>query len=192
VTAAGAVRAFVAVEPDAGVRAALAGLLRALRSAAGAEGVRFVRPESLHLTLRFLGDTEPPRLAAVAAQLRAAAAEWPPLRLVLGAVCGFPSPRRPRVLACEVGPPGPLAGLASGVEAAVVRAGLSPEARPFRAHLTLGRYRGRAGRPVTAAVTAAGESWDVGEIVLFRSDLERSGAVYTPLERFALGGSDHP
>jgi 2'-5' RNA ligase len=96
------------------------------------------------------------------------------------------------VIACEVGPEEPLAQLAQAVEGAVTAAGCEPDTRRFRAHLTLGRIAGRLRKPVTAAVTAAGESWLVDEIVLFRSELTRSGAIHAPLERIALGGSDHP
>ena len=81
---------------------------------------------------------------------------------------------------------------AEAVEQAVVKEGLEPEKRRFRPHLTLGRASGRALPSVTAPVTAVGESLVVDEIVLFRSELRRSGAIHTPLERIAFGGSDHP
>jgi 2'-5' RNA ligase len=119
-------------------------------------------------------------------------AGWSPFALQLGAVAGFPSPRRPRLIACEIGPAERLSQLAQAVEGAVGQAGCEPETRPFRAHLTLGRISERLREPVTAAVTAVNESWLVEEIVLFRSRLTSSGAIHTPLERIALGGSDHP
>jgi len=80
----------------------------------------------------------------------------------------------------------------------VVAAGHAPESRPFRAHCTLGRVRGH-GRPaaiaVTVPVTVPDFTLHVTEAVLFRSQLERSGARYTPLESLPLagpGGNDHP
>jgi 2'-5' RNA ligase len=96
------------------------------------------------------------------------------------------------VIVCEVGPAQPLAQLAQAVESAVRQAGCEPETRRFRAHLTLGRVSGRLREAVTAAVTAVDEARPVEEIVLFRSRLTDSGAMHTPLERIALGGSDHP
>jgi 2'-5' RNA ligase len=187
-----AIRAFIAIELDDAVRRAAAEVIAALREGPGGDRVRWVRPENLHVTLRFLGDIDPAQVAPIAGNLRRAAADQRRFRLELGRVGAFPSARRPRVVVCDVGPREPLEGLAGAVERAVVEAGFEPERRRFRAHLTLGRVSGRARSPVTAPVTAAGESLAVDEIVLFRSQLQRSGAIHTPLERIALGGSDHP
>ena len=186
------IRAFIAVELDPTVRAAVARVIQALRSAAGGERVRWVRSENLHMTLRFLGNIASERVSTVVQCVGEATSTLRPFELRLGPVMLFPSPRRPRVLAMEVGPVGPLTQLAEAVEAAVVRAGLAAEVRGFRPHLTLGRLDLRAFSTVTAPVTAEGEAVAVEEIVLFRSELTRRGAIHTPLVRIALGGSDHP
>jgi len=187
-----AIRAFIAIELDDAVRRAAAKVIAALRERPGGDCVRWVRPENLHVTLRFLGDIDSAQVAPISRNLRRAAADQRPFRLEFGRVGAFPSARRPRVVICDVGPREPLEGLAGAVERAVVEVGFEPEPRRFRAHLTLGRVSGRPRSPVTAPVTAAGESLAVDEIVLFRSELLRSGAIHTPLERIALGGSDHP
>ena len=112
-------------------------------------------------------------------------------RLTLGGVRAFPAPRRPRVVVLELAPEAPLAELAAAVERGVVAAGFAPEQRPFRAHLTLGRVRSpNRGVAVTSPVTTEGEAFDVAEAVLFRSELQRSGARHTPLERVPLGGRE--
>jgi nicotinamide-nucleotide amidase len=188
----GAIRAFIAIELDDAVRRAAAEVARALREHPGGDGVRWVRPENLHVTLRFLGDIESARVREIAHALREATAGLSPFQIQLGRVGAFPTARRPRVVTLDVGPREPLQELAEAVERAVAKAGFEAEKRRFRAHLTLGRVRGRAKPPVTAPVTAGGESLRVDEIVLFRSELLRSGAIHTPLERVALGGSDHP
>ena len=188
----GAIRAFIAIELDDAVRRAAAEVARALREGPGGDRVRWVRPENLHVTLRFLGDVESARVSSLARNLREALAGLRSFQMQLGRVGAFPSARRPRVVVVDVAPPGPLEQLAEAVERAVVKDGLEPEKRRFRPHLTLGRASGRALPPVTAPVTAGGESLLVDEIVLFRSELKRSGAIHTPLERIALGGSDHP
>jgi len=190
--AADTIRAFIAVELDGTARAAVARVIRTLRGVPGGERVRWVRPGNLHMTLRFLGNVASERVPAVVQCVGEAVTRLCPFQLRLGPVMLFPSPRRPQVVAMEVGPPAPLAQLAEAVEAAVVRAGFAAEARGFRPHLTLGRLRGRALAPVTAPVTAEGEAVAVEEIVLFRSELTRHGAIHTPLARIALGGSDHP
>jgi 2'-5' RNA ligase len=185
------IRAFIAIEFDDSVRRAAAKLVRALREGPGGDRVRWVRPENLHVTLRFLGDVESARVSSIARNLREAVAGLRCFSMQLGRVGFFPSARQPRVVALEVAPREPLEQLAEAVERAVVESGLEPEKRRFRPHLTLGRTRGRKTPPVTAPVTAGGESLIVDEIVLFRSELTRSGAIHTPLERIALGGSDH-
>jgi 2'-5' RNA ligase len=98
------------------------------------------------------------------------------------------------VVALGVTPAAELAALAAQVERGAVAAGFPAEPRPFRAHVTLGRARGdrriALAEAVTGSVTAAGDAWDVTEIVLFRSDHpDRSslgGARYTPLARVPL------
>ena len=188
----GAIRAFIAIELDDGVRAAVARVVRALREGPGGESVRWVQPGMLHVTVRFLGDVVRDRVPAIVREVGEAASAVPPFGVQLGRVGAFPSVRRPRVIALTIGPEEPLRQLAAAVEAAVVRAGFESDRRGFRPHLTLGRLRGRALPPVTFPVTAVGESMAVDEIVLFRSELTRRGAIHTPLECMALGGLNHP
>jgi len=191
-TSDGAIRAFIAIDLDDAVRRTAAKVIGALRESRGGDRVRWVRPENLHVTLRFLGNIESERVLPIVRELGEATAGLRPFRLELGRVGAFPSARRPRVVICDIGPSEPLEELAEAVERAVAEAGFEREQRRFRAHLTLGRISGRAHSPVTAPVTAGGESLVVDEIVLFRSQLVHSGAIHTPLERMALGGSNHP
>jgi 2'-5' RNA ligase len=187
-------RAFIAIELDAALRRATVAAIRSLRESPGGDRFRWARPETLHVTLRFLGDIEPARVPALGQALRAEAAGVAPFALELGALGAFPSLRRPRAVFFHIGPEAPLAALAAAVERAVVAAGFSPETRPFRPHLTLGRARRGHSAPVTASVTPPGDSPVVDEIVLYRSQLARSGATHTPLDRIAIGAerTHHP
>ena len=186
------IRAFFAAEISDDARRAAAALIRELREAPDGDEVRWVRPETLHVTLRFLGDVEPDRVAELAARVGEALADAAPFELRLGEAVAFPSPRRPRVVALGVAPEEPLVELAGRVERGVVAAGLPPEERRFRAHLTLGRLRGRR-LPELASVPAPEASpFAVDEVVLFSSELRPEGALHTPLERIALGGHDSP
>lgn len=181
------IRAFFAVDLDAVARRAASEVARALRAAPGGDGVRWVRPEGLHVTLRFLGNIETERIPPLLRAVREQTADLRPFQIRLGGAHPFPSPRRPRVVVLEVAPAEPLAELAEAVERGVVAAGFAAEPRPFRAHLTLGRVRGRRFPSATAAAAPEAAACDVEEAVLFRSDLDRSGARYTPLERIPLG-----
>ena len=182
------------------MRRAAATLARELQGLPGGDRVRWVRPESLHVTLRFLGATDPDLVPELVSRVGEQVASLAAFRLQLGAPQLFPSPRRPRVVALELRPLAPLAALAAAVERGVVEAGFAPEERPFRAHLTLGRLKDSRARAldVTVPDTTPGEALDVMEAVLFRSDLPRSKGShvrYTPLARLPLGaagGPDHP
>lgn len=193
------IRAFIAVPFDAEARAAAGVAVARLREAGVGPEVRWVHPEGLHVTLRFLGNVAPASLPELVLRVRAETARLAPFRLRPGGVAPFPSARRPRVVTLALEPESALARLAAAVERGVVAAGHAPESRPFRAHCTLGRVRG-SGRPpatlVTVPVTVPEFTLHVTEAVLFRSQLERSGARYTPLESLPLAGpgedDDHP
>jgi len=182
-----ALRAFLAVEIGEGARRAVAAAAARLAREVRGREVRWARPESYHLTLRFLGEISEEQAARVAGRVAEAVAPLPPFELRLGELVAFPSARRPRVLAVRVVPEAPLLALAERVAAAALRAGLAPEERAFRPHLTLGRVRDRAHPDLGAAGPLPPEPFRVGEVVLFRSDLLPEGALHTPLERFALG-----
>jgi 2'-5' RNA ligase len=185
------IRAFLAVDLGDETRAAAADVVRRLRGRAGAERVRFVRAENLHVTLRFLGDVDPGRTGEIAARVRAEISAIAPFELRLGALHAFPSERRARVVALALEPEAPLATLAAAAERGVVAAGLPPEARAFNGHLTLGRIQG--GRfPDAVGLTPAPAPMTVREIVLYRSQLGPGGSQYTPLERMPLGGNPSP
>jgi 2'-5' RNA ligase len=176
------------VELDAAARDAAAALVRELRARPGADGVRWVPAENLHVTLRFLGQVERARLPELTAAARAAAAPLAPFELALGSARAFPSPRQPRVVALELEPEAPLAALAAALEGAAVALGFAPEARRFRAHLTLGRSRGARFALDLADASPEPARWRVREAVLFESELRPEGARHRALERLPLAG----
>jgi len=181
-------RTFFALELGAAARLAAAELVGVLRARPGGEGVRWVRPETLHVTLRFLGQTPAAALGALAHHVAGQISALPPFMLGLGGVQAFPSPRRPRVIALHVVPEAPVRALAAAVEAGVVAAGFPAERRPFRAHVTLGRVTRPSASGLMPREALARESGqEVREIVLFESRSGPDGSVYTPLERIALG-----
>jgi len=181
------VRAFFAIDLAAAAREAAQGVVHVLREVPGGDAVRWVRPEGLHVTLYFLGNIAWSQATPLARSVEEEVRGIEPFDLVLGAARLFPSARRPRVVALDVEPAEPVAQLAAAVERGVVREGFDPASRSFRAHLTLGRIqKGRGPDPSGAAAAA---SSPVDAVVLFRSELSRSGARYTPLDRV---GFSHP
>jgi 2'-5' RNA ligase len=188
------IRAFVAIDLDAPSRRAATALQQQLRAAPDSDRVRWVRPEGLHVTLRFLGQIDLPQVDVVARHVGRETASCAPFSMTLGPARAFPTSRRPRVVTVDLGPAGPLGELAAAVERGVVAAGFEPEERPFRAHLTLGRLRSGLA-PDLGDAPAVGASSTVSEIVLFQSQLGSGGSRYTSLARMPLadgpqGGPD--
>jgi 2'-5' RNA ligase len=185
------VRTFLAVELSDAARRAAGRVSEALRAEDRAGAVRWVRPENLHVTLRFLGEVEPARVALLVREVGHALTGEAGFEAQLGAVHAFPA-RRPRVVALEVEPAARLAALAEAVERGVVAAGFAPEPRRFHAHATLGRVRVGRQLELASGVAPEPEPFPVREVVLFESRLAPAGASYTPLERVALGGVASP
>ena len=170
--------------------------VRAMPLPAGARDVRWVRLDGLHLTLRFLGPTEPERVApTIAAVQRVAAAARGPIEIELSGAGTFPAGRRPRTLWIGLSRGGEaLADLARRTEEALVAAGWEPEGRPFRAHLTLARSDGVSVGPLVAdrlASAMAGRriACTLDALGVFESITGGGPARYVPVALHGLGPS---
>lgn len=158
------------------------------------EPARWVRPEGLHLTLKFLGESSPGDLEALANALAPRLEPLAPVEVRLSGSGFFPDPRRPRVAWVGGEAPG-AAGVASEIDAAAVAAGWERERRPFALHLTLARLR----RPWGPGSVESWLEWGRGyaapafrcdEVILFESRLAPGGAIYNPLRTLTLGGME--
>lgn len=187
---------FVAIEPPDAWLDALAATQRRLREAG--LRLRYVRPEGIHLTLKFLGDTAPSRLPAIQAALTHASAQSHNVRLVLAGAGVFGSSRRPRVVWCGVGGDvDGLAGIQRVIDDALGDTGFPREPRVFSAHFTLARVPDRLDpaqvsriAPLVATTKVAAPPFVVRSIALIHSELARGGARYSRLAQFMLGNRD--
>ena len=181
-------RQFLAVELSGELRDDLVSLQQQLRTEA--DGWRWVKPQSIHLTLRFLGEVAPELDASCREAWRTVAAGAPPFTVRLDGVGSFPPRGRPRVLwvgVREDGSEGRLASLAAAFETAAREAGFERENRPFRPHLTLARARRSGGGTLPELHEFVSRSaLEVERAVLFRSELLPSGARYSVLESFSF------
>jgi 2'-5' RNA ligase len=180
------IRAFVAIELEAETRARLAELIESLRDRI--RGVRWVRPEGIHLTLRFLGYARNEVLEALRPALREAAGSCPAGTAIVSGLRTFPESGRARVIWIAISVPPSVLRLQEACERAAVAAGFEAETRAFRPHLTLGRWKEPARCPPLPGVDLGPTSLD--RLVLFRSQPGRAGSVYTPIETFALAPSE--
>ena len=184
----GAIRAFVAVPLPEEARSCVDGVQRRLR---GFAGVKWVAPENFHFTLRFLGNSPPELVQRLAQTLLRSLSDQDAFSLTLGGVGAFPSARRPQAIWVGVTEgKSRLEELARITEQSAVASGFAPEERPFRAHLTIGRVKApRAPSELIEAIAAEGAeitTITVENVVLMRSELHRSGPIYTPIELFPL------
>jgi 2'-5' RNA ligase len=183
------VRLFVAAEMPQAVREVLAAGLGRLK--ADQPPARWVRVEGTHLTLKFLGEQPEEIVDGLDRAVAPLLAPLPQVRVKLGGGGFFPQDRRPRV--AWVG--GEAAGLeswAGAVEDAAASLGLARESRPFSLHLTLARLDRPWGVQAVEHFQAQVRKWRFPEfapheVVLFRSELGPSGAVYTALRRWPAG-----
>jgi 2'-5' RNA ligase len=159
--------------------------------------VRWVRPEGIHLTLKFLGDTPRDRIPTIQEALTVVARNAPVCELTVEGLGCFPSPRRPRVLWVGVQEPaGRLKALWRAVEEAMMAIGYKPERHGFSPHLTLGRVRRHTsrgdehqiGEAVTGTTVDRLAEFAADHFELIRSVLKPTGAEYTTLATFRLGG----
>ena len=175
------IRAFLGLDLPPGVHSALAVQQFLLPLP------RQVDPAQMHLTLVFLGDCPEPALEA--AHESFAALKVAPFSLSLQGL-GLFGGDRPRVAFAAVAPSDPLMHLQARAEQAARLAGLTPEARKFTPHVTLGRFpplKGPAAAPLERAVAetpfAAGP-WQVRDMVLWQSTLHPGGSRYDELARY--------
>jgi 2'-5' RNA ligase len=183
------VRCFVALPVPDPVREALA----AIRQAAPPRSpVRWVAPQSIHLTLKFLGQIEPPVLDSVRGALSSFPWNLAPFAFTLSGVGAFPGTGRPRVLWVGVTDGAErVVALAEKVEQALGPLGLPREERAFSPHLTIGRVNG-AGPAGWAQAFATRARFDPVEVpatalTLYESKLLPTGARYAPLLTVGFG-----
>ncbi len=155
--------------------------------------IRWVRPESIHLTLKFLGNIETVEIDKVNNALSKTVKGYTPISLTAKGIGVFPGIRRPRVL--WVGLTGQLESLVSlqkTLDENLRAIGFSREKRPFKGHLTLGRVKDKInakkfGDALIGFRNFESETFTANQIILYKSELKPTGAVYTKLMSASLG-----
>lgn len=173
-------RLFVAIRPPEHIRGQLLGLM------GGLHDLRWQNDNQLHLTLRFIGEVGRPMADDIAAEL--GRIRFNRFAIALDGIGRFEK-RRQGALWAGLRPKAQLKSLAAKVERACQAAGVEPEQRAYRPHITLARWNGRApslDRFVERHGGLTSEPWEVGEFILFESRLGQGGAHYEPVERYSL------
>jgi len=185
------VRLFVALEIPAAVRdnlAAQVAELRELSAKVADKRPRWVRPENLHVTLKFIGEVAPTKLAGIRDALSAIRSDAP-VEIKFRGLGFFPNEQHPRVLWAGLDASANLPPLAGDIDGALETQGIALERRPFTPHLTLARIEPPGlHEKLRAAIQKNGArefgSFQTREFYLIESKLKPSGAEYTTLASY--------
>ena len=185
------IRTFVAVLLDEDLKRNIAKVQSELRKLA--PDMRWVKPDCLHITLRFLGDVPEEGMAQVAATVKDAAAGIEPFEMTVSGLGVFPNILRARTVWAGVsGGADQLTELAKRVEDALAQAGFEGDEKRFTPHIAVSRARER-GAPAGLAEAIDKTNADnvgmirVGEVAVMASELTSTGPVYTILHSLPLG-----
>lgn len=185
-------RTFIGIDTGDAIRASAVALQKELAKA-GAE-VKWVTPESMHVTLLFLGEVDDRELHAVCKAVKGAAADEAPFSLRVSGVGAFPNARRPKVVWGGVTDGAEsLKRLHAALEEEMLELGCyRTEERGYTPHLTLGRVTDAAAGIAVAAELPKRAGWQGGrvaveEVLVFSSEMERDGPIYTVIGRAPLG-----
>lgn len=182
-------RAFIASELPTPLQDAIQTSTAGLRKTLGNELVRWVPSDNIHLTFKFLGDVSPSSLDLIKQMLVTEASQVQPFEVQIEGLGSYPNSRRPRVLWVGLNAPAALVALQHSIEAAAARLGFETEEREYSPHLTIGRVRQNISASEQQKIRTALEDTQIGnlgaaqvdEILLFKSDLQPTGSLYTKL-----------
>ncbi|HJX39989.1 MAG TPA: RNA 2',3'-cyclic phosphodiesterase [Anaerolineales bacterium] len=192
------IRAFVAVELAPSLRQAVLREMGDLRSSLGDSALRWLRPEAIHLTLCFLGESPPEKLIEVGEIMTQICERHPPLTAQVGGLGRFPGGSRPRVIWIGVRESsGGLAAVQADLEVRIAKLGYRSDERSFHPHLTLARVRREVSpsglRQLAEQLdrTSVGElgQLDITHLSLMRSQLGVGGASYNRLSLVEFAGN---
>ena len=193
----GLLRTFLAVELPPALQDAIQTATLGARSKLGSGLVRWVPGDSVHLTLKFLGDAAPSTVETIKHALTAGASRYEPFDVTVEGFGAYPNARRPRVLWVGLKAPLALASLQHDLDAATARLGFESEERGFSPHLTVGRVRQNASAADLQQIRSELEQLKVGllgtlhvaAVHIYKSDLQPSGSVYAKLFTAPLGAA---
>jgi RNA 2',3'-cyclic 3'-phosphodiesterase len=179
-------RLFIAIALPDEIRAALTRFIGELRAIA--PKTKWVRAENLHVTLKFLGETDPARLPGVQNAL-ASVRNAESVTLDFQGVGFFPNERRPRVFWVDMQASANLKALAEAMDHEMHKLGFPLENRPFTPHLTLARFEPPGASPPLAAAAKQNAQRTFGSLItnefhLIESRLKPRGAEYTTIQSF--------
>ncbi|MGC9976861.1 MAG: RNA 2',3'-cyclic phosphodiesterase [Syntrophales bacterium] len=183
------IRSFLAIDPPQEIFNEIIKIQERLRKTLQGD-IRWLRPEGIHLTLKFFGYIHDSDVANISNVVKNSVANMKALLLNMRSLGAFPTVTRPRVLWLGIdGDTDAVINLQMRIDATLENCGFKKEDRPFKPHLTLARVKEPKGLIGLAEALKKNEDYDAGSfyvrgLTLFKSDLKPTGAVYTKLSYF--------
>ena len=187
------IRSFLAIELPTIIRHRLSDIQKDLKTSDA--DVRWVNPDSVHLTLKFFGNIEESRIDTIVESIAVPIRTTPSFSLKVQGTGAFPHVNNPRVVwvglreGIEV-----LRHLQKQLEASMEKSGFPAENRPFHPHLTIGRVKSNRGKGALVAKIDKYREEELGQfqaekVILFRSDLTPFGPIYSSLRELRFVSS---
>ena len=185
----GKVRTFIAVKLSREAREEVLRILEELKKIKA--DVKWVSPETIHLSLKFLGNIEKEKIPGIEKQLREVCKDFSPFDIVLENIGTFPFWNRPKVLWVGIGQGREnVKKLARKIEKIMSAEGFEKESRDFKAHITIGRIKSPRNtkrlQKISNDIRVRQAKSHIDKVILYRSELSGKGAVHTEIASFGL------
>ncbi len=186
-------RSFIAIELPEKIKSALSELQQELKKCG--TDIRWIKPENIHLTLKFLGNIDEKDIDTIVKIIEGTCSRYSVFELHISGVGVFPNVKSSRVLWVGVKGNEVFTGLQQEIESGMASLGFQRENRKFIPHLTLGRFKSSQGKGALLDKIQLHENTifgliDVKSVSLIRSDLSQAGARYSRIVEILLGRSD--
>jgi len=185
-------RTFIAIELPEEIRTILGGIQDELKQAQA--DVKWVKPENIHLTLKFLGEIEQGKVLKIQVILEEIAGKNASFNLYLSNLGAFPKPQYPRVIWIGTTNDQQVSEIVKDLEKQMAMIGLPTESRPFSTHITLGRVRSGLNRKalveklefINKSLSSPQPEFKVSSLTFFKSTLTPKGQIYEAVFRCPL------
>lgn len=181
------IRSFIGIKPSDAVLTFIKAFKQRHINDAWAKQIRWTAEPNIHLTMSFLGDLTEDQINQLESGLRILSENQSTFEITLTTPQAFPSAKKARILASLILKNQSLQQLAADIETLAISAGAEQEDRPFRGHITIGRFRQLGKDLEELANETCTVTMPVNQIILYKSDLKPTGAEYTEIAKFLLG-----
>ena len=186
------VRSFIAIEIPEEIKKAISSIQNELKKSLGkVSNISWARPETTHLTLKFLGDVPEEKIRSTEEALRLSARGIKAFNISVTGLGGFPNLEVPRVLWAGTFESAELKNLHAAIEGSLYAIGFEKDEKPFTPHLTLARIKSPfEGKKLSKAIKELGTDikadFIADSVILFKSELDSKGAAHTPIAKIIL------